>query len=119
MAFSPVTSSCRNTPSKTAVRRDSSLLPFSQAIRFPAPFLVDEFVCRVPAFSTLSTSSTAPLLHRLETSFNWRYLASCQFGMRFALGEECNRVTDAPQSTRRLLGHISPQPSSVPIQARQ
>jgi len=35
------------------------------------------------------------------------------------LDEECNRVTDAPESTRRLLGYISPQPSSVPIQARQ
>jgi hypothetical protein len=35
------------------------------------------------------------------------------------LDEECNRMTDAPESTRRLLGHISFQPSSVPIQARQ
>jgi hypothetical protein len=33
--------------------------------------------------------------------------------------ERVNRVTDAPESTRRLLGHISLQPSSVPIQARQ
>src|ERR1700722_4660753 len=92
---------------------------FRKPFRFPAPSLVDEFVCRVPALSTLSTPSTAPILHYLKTSFNCRYLASCRFGTRFAFPEECNRVTDAPESTRRLADHISPQPSSVPIQARQ
>jgi ABC-type transporter Mla MlaB component len=33
--------------------------------------------------------------------------------------EKCNRVTDAPETTRRLSDHISLQPSSVPIQTRQ
>ena len=64
---------------QTAIRRDSSLLHFSEAIRFLVPVLLDEFDCRTPPFSTLSTPSTASLLHCLKTSFNCRYLAPCRF----------------------------------------
>jgi len=39
--------------------------------------------------------------------------------MRFAFGEECNRVTDAPENDETTLGAHFPQPSSVPNQARQ
>jgi hypothetical protein len=35
---------------------------------FPAPFFVDEFGCRVPVFSTLSTPSTVLALNCLESS---------------------------------------------------
>src|SRR3989449_4856639 len=49
-----------------------AIRPFctSPGIRFPAPFLEDKFGCRAPAFSTLSPSSTAPVPHSLNTSFN-------------------------------------------------
>src|ERR1700746_2990241 len=92
---------------------------FLKRLAFCCTLLWAALGCRVSAFSTLSTSSTAPVLHCLKTSFNCRYLASCRFWYAICLGEECNRVTDAPESTRRLLGHISPQPSSVLSQARQ
>jgi hypothetical protein len=39
--------------------------------------------------------------------------------MRFALGEERNRVTDAPEIDETTLWAHFPQPSSVPKQARQ
>ena len=81
--------------------------------------VVDEFGCRVPAFSTLSTPSTVLVSNCSESSLIWHDLASRRFWYAICFGEECNRVTDAPESTRRLSGHISPQPSSVPTQARQ
>jgi hypothetical protein len=123
MASSPavrsLTSISRNKVAKSAIRRDSSLLHFSQAITFPAPFPVDEFGCRVPAFSTLSTPSTVLVLNRLESSLIWKDLASRRIWYAICVWRRYDRATDAPESTRRLLGHISPQPRSVPIQARQ
>ena len=64
---------------QTAIRRDSSLLHFSEAIRFLVPVLLDEFDCRTPPFSTLSTPSTVLVPNSRETSLIWRYLAPCRF----------------------------------------
>jgi len=94
---------------KNADRKFLPLGAFLKRLRRSCHYcLAGNSACRISAFSTLSTSSTAPLLHCLKTSFNCRYLASCRFGMRVAFAEECNRVTDAPESTRRLSGHIPP-----------
>src|ERR1700733_15920511 len=90
------------------------------AIRFPAPFVVDEFGCHRPAFSTLSTPSTVLVLNLLGKFLDLALLSFLSaLVCDLPLQEGCNRVTYAPESTRRLSGHISPQPSSVPIQARQ
>jgi hypothetical protein len=108
-----------NTLAKNAVAEIRFPRTFLKRLGFGCHWCFAPLGCRAPAFSTLSTSSTAPLLHGLETSFNFRYLASCRFWYAICPSERCNRVTDAPESTRRLAGHISPQPNSVPIQARQ
>jgi hypothetical protein len=107
---------------KIAIRRDSSLLLFSQAIRFPAPFLVDEFGCGVSALSTLSTSSTSSTLSlpngpRKPLDY---VLLSIPSGLvcDLPLDEECNRMTDAPETDETTLWPHSLQPSSVPVQAR-
>jgi hypothetical protein len=99
-----------------AIRR---FCTFLEPFRFPTRFLVDEFGCRVPAFSTLSTPSTVLVLNCLESSLIWRDLATRPFGLPFAFVEGCNRVTDAPEIDETTLWAHLPQPSSVPNPARQ
>ena len=78
------------------------------------------FGCTGQPFSTLSTPSTVLVLNLLGKFLDLALLSFLSaLVCDLPLQEGCNRVTYAPESTRRLSGHISPQPSSVPIQARQ
>jgi hypothetical protein len=80
MAFSPTVRSLTSILTQYTCH-SARFIPSAlfQAIRFPVPFLADEFGCCVTAFSTLSTPSTVVALTCRVTSLIWRDLASRRF----------------------------------------